>query len=456
MYEIDTVFENQRSFYHTNVTKNYDFRIDALKKLRSAILSHESKINAALQEDLNKSEFDSYTTEIGFALEEISFTIKRLHQWMKPKGVKTALTHFGTKGVRYPEPLGVVLIIAPWNYPFQLAISPLIGAIAAGNCAIIKPSEISTATSKVIFEMLTTSFDAQFIAVFEGGIEISEALLKLPFNHIFFTGSPSVGKIVMSSAAQHLTPVTLELGGKSPCIVHRDADLALAAKRIAWGKFVNAGQTCVAPDFLYIDESIAERFVRLLRKAIHELYTDNALENRDYSRIVSTKHFDRLCQYLKDGNIIEGGKVDASNLKIQPTLISEINWESPIMQEEIFGPLLPIMTYHNLGEAIEKIKSLPHPLAFYFFGKDKKIIRNVLREVEFGGGCINDTLFHIATPYLPFGGKGHSGMGAYHGKASFDCFTHYKSVLRQTNLFDLPFRYPSFKNRLNWIKRILK
>lgn len=450
------ILNKQRKYFNTQATKSLSFRLEALQKLKQAIKLSEQEIVDALKADLNKSEFDAFSTEIGIVLEEISFVSKRLKKWMRPRKVTTALTHFGTVGKQYPEPYGSVLIIAPWNYPFQLAISPLIGAIAAGNCAVIKPSELSPNTSRVLAKLIGNIFPSEYVDVKEGAVEVSQTLLAQPFDYIFFTGSVAVGKVVMAAAAQHLTPVTLELGGKSPCIVHEDASLALAAKRIAWGKFLNAGQTCIAPDYIYVHQNVYSKFVELLRAAIHELYHENALQNPNYVKVISKRHFDRLIGFLDDGDVIEGGGYDADKLCIQPTLLANIDWSHEVMQDEIFGPILPIMTYTRVEEVIHNVQDHAHPLALYLFSESQKVIDRIIGEVEFGGGCVNDTIYHIATPYLPFGGKGSSGIGSYHGKASFDTFTHYKSVLRQNNLFDIPFRYPNFKNGLKILKWLFR
>lgn len=456
MMDNKLIFDKQKEYFNSQATRSVDFRLKALYLLKSAIKEQQQQIVAALRADLNKSEFDAFSTEIGILLEEISFVTKRLQKWAKPYKVKTALTHFGTKGYRYPEPYGSVLIIAPWNYPFQLAISPLIGAIAAGNCAVIKPSELTPKTSAVIASIITSIFSADYVAVVEGAIQTSTSLLALPFDYIFFTGSVGVGKVVMEAAAKHLTPLTLELGGKSPCIVHSDSDLRLAAKRIAWGKFLNAGQTCIAPDYVYVHQSVQDAFVSYLKEAIYALYTDNAITNMDFVRIVSKRYFDRLIGFLDDGDIIEGGKYDADKLIIQPTLLTNVTWQDSVMEDEIFGPILPIFSYSSIDDVIHVVQSKPHPLALYLFATDNKIINKVIGEVEFGGGCVNDVIYHIATPYLPFGGKGSSGIGSYHGKASFDTFTHYKSVLKQTNYLDIPFRYPNNKFGLKILKILFK
>ncbi|WP_025691779.1 aldehyde dehydrogenase [Paenibacillus zanthoxyli] len=448
--------DRQRSFFASGETKSLGYRIDALRRLKAGIQQREGQLINALKADLNKSEFEAYMTEIGIVLEEISFALKHLRAWAKPRKVKTPITHFGARGYIYSEPYGLALILAPWNYPFQLAAAPLIGAIAAGNCAVLKPSELTPRTSETIAEIIRTSFQEDYITVVQGGIETSEALLMEKFDYIFFTGSVPVGKIVMIAAAKHLTPVTLELGGKSPCIVHDDANLKLAARRIAWGKFMNAGQTCVAPDYIYVHQSVKERFLKELESAIKELYGERPLLNPDYTRIVGRKYFDRLKAFLGNGTLAFGGGTDSEKLIIEPTVLTDIGWQDPVMQEEIFGPLLPVLEYGDLPEAIREIGSQPKPLALYLFTESKGVQEKVRERLSFGGGCINDTVYHITSPYLPFGGVGSSGMGAYHGQASFDTFSHSKSVLKQTTWFDLPFRFPNRKNGLKIIKRFLK
>lgn len=448
--------KKQRMFFHTGKTKNISYRLDALHRLRAGIKRYEHKLLEALKADLNKSEYEAYTCEIGYVLEEIRFVNKHLRLWAKPQKVKTPITHIGSKGYIYSEPYGVALIISPWNYPFQLAIAPLIGAIAAGNCAVIKPSELTPRTSQVLEELITDIFPEEYIAVVQGGVETSQALLKEKYNTIFFTGSVTVGKIVMEAAAKHLTPVTLELGGKSPCIVHKDAHIKHAAKRIAWGKFLNGGQTCVAPDYVYVHYKIKDKFIEELKRSIKELYGEYPLNNPDYTHIVSERHYHRLTAFLDDGKIIIGGKTDRDKLVIEPTVLTDISWDASVMEDEIFGPILPILDYSNLSDVIKEIHNHPKPLALYLFTESSVGIKKVLKHISFGGGCINDTIYHLASPYLPFGGVGNSGMGAYHGKASFDTFSHKKSILKQTTSFDIPLRYPDAKNGLKFIKYFMK
>lgn len=456
MINIAQLVKKQRDFFQTERTKDLSFRINALETLRQMIKESEGDIISALKDDLNKSEFDAYSTEIGIVLEEIRFTLKNVEKWARPRRVKTPLTHAGSRSYIYPEPYGVVLIISPWNYPFQLAIAPLIGAIAAGNCAILKPSELTPNTSKLLARLVKDYFQEEHIAVVEGGVETSQMLLSEKFDYIFFTGSVPVGKIVMEAASKHLTPVTLELGGKSPCIVHEDANLKLAAKRIAWGKFMNGGQTCIAPDYLYVHRSKSAEFLNQLKVTIKELYGEAPLENKNLTKIVSERHFKRLEAFMKDGSVFTGGGSSLEQLKIEPTVLTGITWDDPIMEDEIFGPILPVLEYDDLAEVIKEIRQRPKPLALYLFSENRTLHDRVLGSVSFGGGCINDTVYHITSPYLPFGGVGSSGTGAYHGKGSFDTFSHEKSVLKQTTMFDIPIRYPNFKNGLKYIKMVFK
>ncbi|GAE36871.1 aldehyde dehydrogenase [Halalkalibacter akibai] len=456
MENYQTLINQQKQFFLTGKTKELHFRLEALQKLREGIRTNEERLVKALNTDLNKSEFEAYSTEIGVILEEIRFALKHVRNWAKPEKVKTPTTHFGSVSFIYPEPYGVALIIAPWNYPFQLAIAPLIGAIAAGNCALLKPSELTPQTSAVLSDLISELFPREFISVVQGGVETSQALLSENIDYIFFTGSVPVGKIVMESAAKNLTPVTLELGGKSPCIVHDDANIKIAAKRIAWGKFMNAGQTCVAPDYLYVHQNIKTEFLKLLKQAIQELYGEHPLTNPNYTRIVSSKHFKRLQSFLKDGETFIGGNTNEDQLRIEPTVLTNIHWDDHVMQDEIFGPILPILEYHQLSEAIEGIHHHPKPLALYLFTESSNTQQTVLKDISFGGGCINDTIYHIASPHLPFGGVGTSGIGSYHGKGSFDTFSHKKSILKQTTKFDIPLRYPNVKDGLKKLKYFLK
>lgn len=450
------LIQKQKHFYRSGATRTYEYRLRQLKRLRDALVAHEKQIIDALKRDLNKSEFEAYSTEIGIVYEELKFTIKHLKSWMVPKKAKTALTHIGSKGRIIPEPYGTTLIIAPWNYPFQLAVSPLIGALAAGNTVVMKPSELTPAMSSLLVDILGSVFDEEYVAVAQGGPEMSQALLSQPVDYIFFTGSVNVGRIVMESAAKQLIPLTLELGGKSPCIVHADAPLKLTAQRIVFGKFTNAGQTCIAPDYLLVHRSVKEELMACIKEAIQEFYGSDPISNPSYGHIVSDKHFKRLAAFLDNGTVACGGKTAPEILAIEPTLLDQVTWDMPVMQEEIFGPILPVLEYDRIQEAVDMINDRPKPLALYLFTREPEIEETVVGSVSYGGGCINDTLMHIATPYLPFGGVGESGMGAYHGQGSFDTFTHYKSVLKQTQLFDFKFRYPSSKNGLKYLRKLMK
>jgi len=456
-HNISQIINAQHSFFQYQPTKDIAFRLKALKKFKRLIINHQQDIIHALKQDLNKSELDTYTTEIGFLIQEINHIVKNLKNWAAPKKLRTAITHLGSKSYVYSEPYGVVLIIAPWNYPFQLAIAPLLGAMAAGNCAIIKPSELTPNTSKLLARIINDNFPIEYLYVAEGGVEVSTALLQEKFDYIFFTGSKHVGKIVMEAAAKELTPVTLELGGKSPCIVHHDADIELAAKRIVWGKFLNAGQTCIAPDYLLVHTGIKEKLLPRLCYYIKQFYGEAPLNNENFTKIVTEKHFNRLTNFIEQRNCLIGGNSDRKLLRIEPTILTDIKWEDKVMEDEIFGPILPVLTYEDISEdAIKLINNRPKPLALYLFSESDKIHNEILKCVSFGGGCINDTVYHVASPYLPFGGIGASGIGAYHGVHSFETFSHKKSILKQTTTFDLPLRYPNYKGALKKLKLFLR
>ncbi|MEH2060338.1 MAG: aldehyde dehydrogenase [Nostoc sp.] len=451
---VGDIIQTQREFFKTGKTKDVNFRIEQLKNLKQVIIEHEQSIVEALQGDLHKPELETYLTEIG-VIKEIDYAIKNLQNWTKPKKAAVSFDFFSYSARIYPEPLGVVLIIGPWNYPFQLIISPLVGAIAAGNCAIIKPSEIASHTSHIIAEIIAKHFDPAYIAVVEGGVEASQKLLAEKFDHIFFTGGTAVGKIIMAAAAKHLTPVTLELGGKSPCIVDTDINLEHTVRRITWGKFINAGQTCIAPDYLLVNKKIKKDLIDGLEKCLKEFYGDNPVNSPDYARIISEKHFDRLVNFLKDGKVIIGGKTQVSERYIAPTVIDHVSLEDSVMQEEIFGPILPIIEYTDIAEAIALINSRPKPLALYLFSQNKNLQKRVLQETSSGGVCINDTVMQVGVSSLPFGGVGDSGIGNYHGKASFDTFSHNKSVLQNSFWLDLKWRYAPYQSKLPLIKKLL-
>lgn len=458
--DIQAAIAKQRTFFATGKTKSYDFRVAQLQKLLEIIQANDQLILDAVHADLRKPAIEAYGSEVLVTLSEIKYVIKHLKSWMKPLKVGTPINLFPSSSYIYTEPLGVVLIIAPWNYPFALTIQPLIGAIAAGNCAILKPSEHTPNTSKAIAQLINKNFDPSFVLAIEGGIETNQALLTEKFDHIFFTGGTAIGKIVMASAAKHLTPVTLELGGKSPCIVDSDCDLDIAAKRIIWGKFYNAGQTCVAPDYLLVQKQIKPIFIEKLLACVKTFFGEHPRQSPDLGRIVNDRQFDRLVNLIEasksEGKILIGGHSDKGDRFIAPTLIDEVSPNSQIMAEEIFGPILPILEYDQLSEAITLINSQPKPLALYLFSSNKQNQERILQEVSFGGSCFNDTIMHLGNPELPFGGVGDSGMGSYHGKATFDTFSHRKSVLKNSFRFDLKWRYPPYTMSLDSLKKFIK
>lgn len=451
-----SLVQKQREYFYSGVTRPYSFRVEQLKKLRSMIKRYEQEIYRVLKADLNKSQHEAFITEIGILYSEIDFTLKHLKDWMKDEEVPVPLTHKGTKSFIRHEPYGVVLNISPWNYPIQLSLMPAIGAIAAGNTVIIKPSELAIHSSKLLNEMITNTFDSQYITVIEGDKETTANLLEQKFDYIFFTGSTRVGKIIMEQASKHLTPVTLELGGKSPTIVDQDSNISLAAKRIVWGKFTNAGQTCIAPDYIYVHEKVYMKLLKALKRYIQQFYSKRPLKNDKYIRIINKNHFERLLGLLENTKIYYGGQSSKDTLTIEPTIVTDVTWDDPVMQEEIFGPILPVLSYSNLDEVIATIQKNGRPLALYYFGSNKKHEAKIFESISFGGGCVNDTIYHVAHPNLPFGGVGESGMGAYHGKFTFETFSHRKSILKQTTLYDLPIRYPGGKINETIVKSLLK
>ena len=445
----------QKLFFQTGQTKEIAFRIEQLKSLKQLIAENQEAIVAALQADLGKPRLEGVLSEISYCLGEINYTIKNLKSWVKPKKASVPLSSLFAKAKVISEPLGIVLIIGPWNYPFSLVIAPLIGAIAAGNCAIIKPSEIAINTSNLVAKLISTYFAPDFIAAVEGDKEVTQALLAQKFDYLFFTGGTQIGKIIMEAAAKNLTPVTLELGGKSPCVIESDTHLEYTARRVAWGKFLNTGQTCIAPDYILVNSKIKSDLVAAIKQCIEEFYGDNPISSPDYGRIISPRHFERLSKLLNSGEIVAGGETDADQLYIAPTVLTGVNWDDEIMQEEIFGPILPVLEYKNLEDAIAQINSRPKPLALYLFSTNKQTQEYVLKATSSGGVCINDTIMHLSSPELPFGGVGDSGIGQYHGKASFDTFSHQKSVLSQSFLFDLKLRYPPYEGKLNLFSLLL-
>ncbi len=434
----------QRQHFQTGATRQVAFRLEQLRRLQTAIEARESTLLDALHADLHKSPHEAYTSEIGFILGDIRHALKHLPAWMQPQCRRAPWLAWPGRAAVHPEPFGVALIIGPWNYPLQLLFSPLVGAIAAGNCVVLKPSEFAPHTAAVIAKLIADTFPAEYITVVEGDRQVAEALLREKFDTIFFTGSTAVGRAVMTAAARHLTPVTLELGGKCPAIVCADAPLEVTTRRIAWGKFMNAGQTCVAPDFVLVDQSIREPLVNALRQAVREFYGDNPQRSPDYGRIVNRRHFDRL-------NAFAAG--EASDLYIPPTILTDATWDSPVMQDEIFGPILPVLEFENLDDVLVQLRNRPTPLALYLFTNDRATQERVLTGTRSGGVCINDTVVHIAGKELPFGGLGDSGMGRYHGKASFDCFSHQRTIVRRATWFDSRFRYPPPKLSLENLKK---
>ncbi|MFD2247337.1 aldehyde dehydrogenase [Pontibacter ruber] len=453
---VQNLVEKQRRFFATGKTLSVEFRREQLNRLLDALLRHEQELFDAMYQDFRKPAFESFATEVGFVEQELRLVLKQLNKWVKPRKVKETLVNFPARSYIYSEPYGIALIIGPWNYPLQLVLNPLIGAIAAGNCAIVKPSELTPATSEVIARLINATFDEGYVSAVEGGVRTTQHLLAERFNYIFFTGSTPVGRIVMKAAAEHLTPVTLELGGKSPVIVTEDADLDLAARRIAWGKFLNAGQTCVAPDYVLVHEQVKEELIEQLRLTIAQFYGEDPASSPDYARIINDRHFDRLSSYLQDVHVRVGGQTDDTARYIAPTVVDQVTWQHPIMQEEIFGPLLPVLTFNTIEEVIQTVNAHERPLAFYLFSQSQELQEEVLQRVHFGGGCINDTISHLINPNLPFGGVGSSGMGSYHGQQSFDLFSNQKSVVKRGTWLDLPLRYPPYGNKLPLIRKAFK
>lgn len=454
--DVRAAFTSLRSHFNSGATRSLQFRLQALAQIEKMVRQNSARICQALFEDLHKPKHEAFVSEVAVTLEEIAVTRKNLKKWMKPKRVGSPLTLFPAKSRIHYEPLGVALIIAPWNYPFQLAMAPLIGAIAAGNCAILKPSELTSATAILLAELIEEHFSPNYIRVVNGGIPETTALLELKFDHIFFTGSTPVGRIVMQAAANNLVPVTLELGGKSPVIVTEDADLDLAARRIVWGKYYNAGQTCVAPDYLYVHSSVAPQLLQKISAQIQAQFGANPRESKSYARIVNTRNVERLSKMIDRNRVIQGGEVDQASRYIAPTVMNGVTWADAVMQEEIFGPILPVMTYESLNEVFKVISAKPKPLAAYFFSKNKEKQAQFAHELSFGGGCINDLMVHLSNPHLPFGGVGESGMGRYHGKDSFLTFSHAKSVMTRYGILDLSARYAPYTDRkLAFIRRLL-
>lgn len=454
--DIPKIIHQQKVYFKSQQTKNIAFRKKSLQSLQSEILKREIDISAALYKDFKKSEFESYATEIGIVLAELSLIIKNMKTWAKPETVMPTMLNFPSWSKIYKEPYGSVLIIAPWNYPFQLAIAPLIGAVASGNTVVLKPSELTPHTSKIISQIIDTVFNKNHVVAIEGDVTVAQELLEQRWDYIFFTGSVSVGKIIAKAAAKHLTPTTLELGGKSPCIIDQSANIKLAAKRLVWGKFINGGQTCIAPDYILIHESVKTQFTDYFKKEIEIAYGDNPQKSEDYPRIINTKNFIRLQLMLSDEELLIGGKTDENDLYISPTLINNPSLDSEVMKGEIFGPILPLLTYNTEDDIDKVIMHYEKPLSFYIFTTKNSFAKKMISKYAFGGGVINDTIVHFANHRLPFGGVGHSGMGAYHGKATFDTFTHKKGMTKRYNWLDIPVKYAPYKGKLKIIKFFLK
>lgn len=454
--EIRQIYNQQKEYFNSQATKSYQKRVAALEDLKAVIQQYESRLIKAMQADMAKPETEAAGGEIWYVLEEIDYTLRHLKRWMKPKRKRTPLLHFRASSVIYPEPFGQVLIIAPWNYPFNLLFSPLVGALAAGNTAILKPSELAPQTAKVVEEMIHAKFDAGLLRVVNGGVETAKALLSLPFDYIFFTGGSRVGKIVMKAAAEHLTPVTLELGGKSPAIVDASADLEVAASRIVWGKFFNAGQTCIAPDYVLVEKSVHSDLISKFKQRILTYYGENPQNSPDYARIINQEHFKRLVGLIDPQKTIHGGQVDAEKRFIAPTILDRVTLEDAVMGEEVFGPILPIIPYEKLDDALALIQQNPNPLALYLFTRDPAVEKRIIAEVPFGGGCINDVISQVMNEEIPFGGRGMSGMGSYHGKYSFDTFSHDKSIIHRKNWPDVAVRYPPYGVDKKIMRRFFK
>lgn len=447
-----------QNFYNTYGTRSYGFRKQQLQKLKASILHHEKDLYDALYTDLKKSIEESWVTEVGFLIAEINHTLKHLHRWMQPQKVATNLMNLPAKSRIYKEPLGVVLVIGPWNYPLQLLFTPLAGAMAAGNCVVVKPSEFAPATSAVMKKIIEENFSEDYVKYVEGdgATIIPEMVNSFRFDHIFYTGSTAVGKIIYEMAAKQLIPVTLELGGKSPCVVESDANIKIAAKRIALTTFSNAGQMCVAPDYVLVHQSVKEKFVDELKTVVKKFFSDDPSSNYNYGKIINEKQFNRLVNYLQQGKIVFGGQHNAASLYIEPTIMEDVPADSAIMQNEIFGPILPVLSFNTFEEAKSIIEQNANPLAFYIFTESSEKEKQWLQKISFGGGCVNNASWHLTNFNLPFGGRGNSGIGAYHGKYSFDVFSHQKSVMKTPTWFDPKIKYPPFKGKLNLFKKIIR
>jgi aldehyde dehydrogenase (NAD+) len=451
---IQEIVLGQKAFFKTHKSRNIKFRKMYLEKLKELIIKNEDLLYAAIEKDFGKSKFDTFTTEISFILKDIDYYLKNLNTLSKPKKVSTNLANQIGKSRIYQEPLGCILVVGAWNYPYQLSLSPLVAALAAGNCCILKPSEIAENTMQAMSKIINGNFPLEYLYVYEGGVDETTELLKLKFDKIFFTGSTKVGKIIYKAAAEHLTPVTLELGGKSPAIITKDANLEVAAKRIVWGKFLNAGQTCVAPDYLLVEESIQEQFLEMLRKYIKEFKYEP--DSQQYTRIINLKNFQRLVHLINKDKIYFGGHYNEERLYIEPTILTNISWHDDVMQEEIFGPILPIISFTSFNQTLLTIADLEKPLAAYLFTENSEEKEAFKQKISFGGGCINDVVMHLSNDNLPFGGVGNSGIGNYHGRYGFETFSHQKSILEKVNWGEPNIKYPPYtEKKLSWIKRLL-
>lgn len=446
--QIASLLDKQREYYKSGVTVPVNFRIEQLKKLYAAIKKYENEILQALHTDLGKSDYESFMCEIGLVLSEITYMTRHTKKFAKRKTVFTPITNFHAHCFKQPVPYGNTLIMSPWNYPFLLTVDPLADAIAAGNTAVVKPSAYSPATSAIISKIISECFDAEYIAVITGGRAENAALLEQKFDFVFFTGSQAVGKEVLRHTAEHLTPAVLELGGKSPCIVDKSANIALAAKRIVFGKFLNCGQTCVAPDYILCESSVKDKFINEVASQIKIQYGDNPLKNKDYGKIINQKHFERLCGLIDKNKVIIGGETDCGSNRIAPTVMDNVTENDAVMGEEIFGPIMPILTFDDFDKMVDNLKDKDKPLALYLFSSDKGQIKRITTELSYGGGCINDVVVHLSTSEMGFGGVGQSGMGSYHGKDGFDAFSHYKSIMDKKTWLDLPMRYQPYKNKM--------
>lgn len=455
MTDIHMIVESQREYFLTGATLPVGARIANLKRLQSVIRENEDAIAAALYEDLHKSKFEAYETETGVVLDELRFFIKKLPELARPRRISTPITHFPSSTRLYKEPYGCVLIMSPWNYPFHLGIMPLIGAIAGGNCAVLKTSASAPATSGVIGEMIGKNFDSRFLAVVEGSDPVSRSLTNEKFDLIFFTGSMNVGRQILEKAAATLTPAVLELGGKSPCIVDETANIALAAKRILWGKSINAGQTCVAPDYVVVQRAVSAQLLEEMKRTAPAIFGADPLENPEYPCIINEKHFLRLKGLINSGHVYYGGRCSEAARTLGPAIMDGVKWEDPVMQEEIFGPVLPVLIYDSIDELTEKLAVLPHPLALYLFTRSRETEEKIMTSVPFGGGCVNDTIMHVATNRIPFGGVGASGMGHYHGRSSFETFTHAKGVVKTPARPELQLRFPPYEGKMGLLKKFL-